>query len=126
MNLIDKMVEHKQFGKGLITKQSEEKITVQFDIAEKIFQYPMAFDQFLVLMDEVMGAEISKSIQDKKDVIENEINARKQKELELQIESVQVKQTVPKIKAKKVKAVKAGVKVLKDENGEDIIIYKVD
>ncbi|PKM93216.1 MAG: hypothetical protein CVU84_16885 [Firmicutes bacterium HGW-Firmicutes-1] len=121
MNLIDKIVEHKQFGKGLITKQSQEKITVQFDIGEKIFQYPMAFEQFLVLMDETLSAEISKSIQSKKDEIENENKVKKEKEADHQNESVKVNKPITKIKAKRVKK---GVKVIKGENGEDIILHK--
>lgn len=121
MNLIDKIVEHKQYGKGLITKQSQEKITVQFDIGEKIFKYPMAFEQFLVMMDETLSAEISKFIQSKKDEIENEINAKKEKEAIKQIESAKVAKPIPKTRAKKVTK---GAKVIKGEDGEDIIVYK--
>ncbi|PKM50178.1 MAG: hypothetical protein CVV02_12485 [Firmicutes bacterium HGW-Firmicutes-7] len=124
MNLIDKIVEHKQFGKGLITKQSQEKITVQFDIGEKIFQYPMAFEQFLVLMDETLSTEISKSIQSKKDEIEIENNAKKEKEADDQNESVKVNKAKTTAKAKRVKKSAKGVKVIKGENGEEIILHK--
>lgn len=60
MNLIDKVVVHKQFGKGVIKFQDDNNITVQFDIGEKKFQHPMAFEHFLKLLDDPLTDELEK------------------------------------------------------------------
>lgn len=120
MNLIDKKVEHKQFGTGVISHQSEDKITVQFDAGEKKFIYPMAFDQFLILEDAVLGAEIATTIQSMKTEIENEKKAKANDAL---TENIKVNKSSSTTKAKKGKTLNKIAKVIERENDENIIIY---
>ncbi len=51
MNLVHEQVRHHQFGIGSITDQAEKIITVKFsdEYGIKRFQYPLAFDQYLIL-----------------------------------------------------------------------------
>lgn len=60
MNLLNKEVVHKQFGKGLITFQDDNNIIVKFNIGDKKFQYPMAFEHFLKLVDDNLTDEMQK------------------------------------------------------------------
>lgn len=51
MNLLGQSVEHKMYGKGIITKLSEDKMVVSFAQNEKKFLYPEAIPQHLTLQD---------------------------------------------------------------------------
>lgn len=80
MNLIDKEVLHKSFGKGSIVDQDDEFITIDFDKETKKFIFPDAFGTFLKLKDESAQETL-------KEVIK-ELQA-KQKKLEKQKEEEQ-------------------------------------
>ena len=51
MNMQNKTVFHRKFGKGIIVELNQNKLYVQFDAGKKIFVYPDAFRQFLVLTE---------------------------------------------------------------------------
>lgn len=80
MNLLGETVKHKQFGHGVITDITENKITVCFAKSQKLFLYPDAFPQFLTLKNNSIQKKIEKlnaqrllGIKEKKDK-ENRIN----------------------------------------------------
>ena len=58
INLLNTKVKHKAFGMGTILEQSEKMITVQFVDKSRYFQYPEAFEAFLVAEDDGVRAEI--------------------------------------------------------------------
>ena len=60
MKLIGEVVRHKQFGKGVITDLSDNKISVCFDETEKLFIYPDAFLQYLTLKNNSIQKKIEK------------------------------------------------------------------
>lgn len=60
MNILGQAVKHKKFGKGVVTALSENKITVCFAGKEKLFLFPDAFPQYLVLKNESMQRKIEK------------------------------------------------------------------
>lgn len=62
MNLIDKEVMHKSFGKGSIIQQDDEFITINFDEDTKKFVFPDAFGEFLKLEDESANDHLKKAI----------------------------------------------------------------
>jgi hypothetical protein len=55
-------VNHKSFGRGIITAASEKYITVKFENTQKIFVYPDAFTSFLTLSDGTVSEEIKSDI----------------------------------------------------------------
>ncbi|GFP75515.1 hypothetical protein [Clostridium fungisolvens] len=69
MNLIGKEVAHKIFGIGKIVAQAHEHFNVKFVNEEKRFQYPLAFEGFLVLLDDDLNQELLKEIAFIKDEI---------------------------------------------------------
>ena len=60
MQLIGQAIQHKKFGKGIITEWHDTIIGVQFDIGLKKFVYPDAFSEFLILEDSSLQREIVK------------------------------------------------------------------
>ena len=64
MNLLGADVTHIKFGSGVITDLTKNIITVRFNQGEKRFQYPDAFQQYLILKNN--------SIQTKIDDLNNE------------------------------------------------------
>ncbi len=84
--LVNEYVEHKKFGRGLITNEEKGKITVDFDsqIGNKIFLFPDAFEQFLEFEDKSLQEESLTLVQDKKRLltVENERKWLEHKRLE--------------------------------------------
>ena len=62
MNLIDKKVMHKSFGKGNIVDQDDEFVTIDFDKETKKFVFPDAFGKFLKLKDDSAQATLKQAI----------------------------------------------------------------
>ncbi len=56
-------VNHKAFGRGIITSQNGKYITVRFDSTQKTFVYPDAFSSFLTLADGTVSEEIFADIE---------------------------------------------------------------
>ena len=48
MNILNDVVYHNKFGMGVVVAQGETDITIKFDNKVSKFQYPMAFQKFLV------------------------------------------------------------------------------
>lgn len=77
MNLLDKKVTHKSFGNGTVVKHTDSYIEIQFNLGNKSFIYPDAFESYLSLSDEIANESVNKIIQEK--VIE-----RNKEELEIE------------------------------------------
>ncbi len=83
MNVLHEQVRHRQFGIGNITEQTERLITVEFseEYGIKLFQYPLAFEQYLMFCD----AGLQDIIHAKAHLMAEQIEAeRKRKEEEYQ------------------------------------------
>ncbi|HHU22162.1 MAG TPA: malate synthase [Clostridiales bacterium] len=74
LNLINKQVIHKSFGKGSIINQTDTCIEISFKTGRKKFIFPDAFDGFLTLIDEHAAESVEK-------VIQHMEHERKQQEL---------------------------------------------
>jgi len=103
MNLVHEQVRHRQFGIGSITEQAEKIITVKFsdEYGIKRFQYPLAFDQYLILCNAGLQSIIHAEARLLAEQIESE---RKRKEEEYRrkeeerIKNNRSRQTTPKKK----------------------------
>lgn len=62
MDLIDKQVMHKSFGKGNIIEQDDKFITISFKTESKKFIYPDAFGKHLTLEDRDAAQSLKKVI----------------------------------------------------------------
>ncbi len=64
MNLIEEQVRHSRFGQGTILDQSDTMVEVRFDepIAVKKFQYPSAFESFLVLISPALKTTMDQEL----------------------------------------------------------------
>ncbi|MBN6206422.1 hypothetical protein JYK21_08155 [Ralstonia pickettii] len=62
MDLIDKQVVHKSFGKGNIIDQDDKFITINFKTESKKFIYPDAFGKYLTLEDRDAAQSLKKVI----------------------------------------------------------------
>ncbi|RKQ37974.1 malate synthase [Oceanobacillus halophilus] len=63
MNLINKEVTHKRFGKGSVVKHNESLIEVHFATENKKFVFPDAFGKYLKLNDQSAAHSLEKVIQ---------------------------------------------------------------
>lgn len=63
MAIIGKVVKHPTFGIGEVESIEGQILTVRFSAMSKRFQYPSAFEQFLVAVDETVNAEIHEEIE---------------------------------------------------------------
>ena len=83
MNLIHEQVIHRQFGIGSVIEQTEKIITVRFsdEYGVKLFEFPMAFDKFLVFGDAGLQEKVQEAVCLMTEQLETE---RKRKEEEYQ------------------------------------------
>jgi hypothetical protein len=72
MDLTNMQVSHKKFGIGTIEEHDFGIITVKFEKETKKFQYPLAFEGFLELMDATLSKELEQEVQSKKQEIMHE------------------------------------------------------
>lgn len=77
MELVGQVVQHVTFGTGVISKQSDRFVLVDFEQGQKRFAYPKAFSQFLKLKDADMQKQASDNCQKAMQVHQE----RKQQEL---------------------------------------------
>lgn len=92
MNLINKEVSHKKFGKGRIVKLNESSVEVNFGSETKKFIFPDAFGKFLKLHDQETIRSMKKFIQkrelekkqEKLKLMEEKERRRKEKQLYLE------------------------------------------
>ena len=65
MNLINKEVTHKRFGKGSVVKHNDSIIEIHFATENKKFVFPDAFGKHLKLHDKSAANSLEKVIQKK-------------------------------------------------------------
>ncbi len=65
MQLLGQEVNHKKYGKGVITELAENKITVRFEESQKLFLHPEAFQQHLRLTNRLVQKKIDKLNEEK-------------------------------------------------------------
>jgi len=89
MNLINEKVEHVSYGLGIVIKEEDNKISVQFNesIGDKTFLYPEAFEKFLKAAKPEVESTILEELHAKQKKLELERleRAREASELEEQI-----------------------------------------
>ena len=101
-DLLNKQVKHISWGIGDVIEQTNTYINVRFDIGDKKFQYPDAFEKFLICLDTELQNMIAKELYIKKQKEENERKtALMMKQLEESLKSKtdnrsHVKKTYPK------------------------------
>lgn len=83
MNLVNKQVKHKSFGKGSVVGQTESHIVVSFMSGNKKFVFPDAFGTYLYLTDSRAADSIKKIIEKKE---------KKLREEELELEKIKALQ----------------------------------
>ena len=64
MNLINKEVTHKRFGKGSVVKHNDSIIEIHFATENKKFVFPDAFGKHLKLHDQSAASSLEKVIQE--------------------------------------------------------------
>ena len=78
MNIINKSVFNKTYGKGLITEHNDNIITVDFSGISKRFLFPDSFEKgFLTTDEEELSALVEKQISEKPPVKPPEIRIKK-------------------------------------------------
>lgn len=85
MNLLNQSVTNNVYGQGTVTAQDKNYIYVSFEVGEKKFKYPEAFDGFLKLKDEVMQELVNAHMTQlklKTQVIKKQEENEKQEKLE--------------------------------------------
>lgn len=84
MDLIDKEVVHKSFGKGSIVEQDDSFITINFETVSKKFIYPDAFGAHLTLEDQDAAKVLKKvitRIEDEQEQLEKQRQADKEQQI---------------------------------------------
>lgn len=82
MNLVDKLVRHKDFGEGCVVECTETFIEVSFPVGNKKFLFPDALGTHLTLVDREAADRA-------RDVLEDIKEKRREEELEQQAEKLQ-------------------------------------
>ncbi len=90
MNLINKEVTHKRFGKGSVVKQYDSIIEIHFATENKKFVFPDAFGKFLKLHDKSSADSLEKVLQKRKIEREKE-QQEKEEEKRLQRKEQQLR-----------------------------------
>lgn len=87
MDLMNKEVTHKSFGKGSIVDCNEAYVVVKFKTGNKEFVYPDAFDNYLTLVDKKTADSVDKileKLETEREIEEQRIEEEKAIELEEQ------------------------------------------
>ncbi|MGR6836618.1 hypothetical protein [Syntrophomonas erecta] len=66
MNLVNKQVMHKNFGKGKVVKYNDSYIKIDFPSGNKEFVFPDAFEKYLTFTDQRAANVIEKIVQKRK------------------------------------------------------------
>jgi hypothetical protein len=111
---MNEYVEHKKYGRGLIIREESGRVTVEFEtkFGMKMFQFPEAFEDFLMFENQTLQEECLVLRQAKKQQIAEE-NERKHEETlrqekEKKKEVLDLKKSKAKVaKDSKTKVVKA-------------------
>jgi len=78
MNLINKEVSHKRFGKGNIVRHNDSFIEIHFATENKKFVFPDAFGEHLMLQDKSAANSLEKIIQEKERELEKVQRAKEE------------------------------------------------
>lgn len=70
MQLVGQTIQHKSFGKGIVTDWAENILTISFSAGEKKFIYPDAFSNYLTLKNSTMQKNIQSILKRQADVKE--------------------------------------------------------
>lgn len=83
LNLIGQTVRHKTWGEGRIIQMMDAShVTVEFKTKTSTFQYPGAFEQYLIFEDVNLQSEALRLLQEKKDALEAERLEKERKHAE--------------------------------------------
>ncbi len=85
MNLANKQVTHKTFGKGNVIGCDETYIKIDFPLGKKEFIFPDAFEKYLAFTDQKSARFVQKAIQKRKKILAKE-KAKKKELMTLQEE----------------------------------------
>ncbi|MDR7871186.1 MAG: hypothetical protein RIN55_10020 [Tissierellaceae bacterium] len=78
VNLVNKQVVHKSFGKGSVVDCDDSYIKINFESGEKIFVFPRAFKKHLKLIDKRAADIVNAMIKERE--VEHNIELKKQNE----------------------------------------------
>ena len=67
MDLVNKQVTHKSFGKGSVVEYNDSYVAVNFSFGNKEFIFPDAFGKYLTLTDQRTASLVRKKIQKRKE-----------------------------------------------------------
>ncbi|NLJ78325.1 MAG: malate synthase [Tissierellia bacterium] len=67
MNLVDKEVIHKTFGKGNVADYNDSYINIEFESGAKRFVFPDAFEKYITLIDERAAGLIKEKIEQRQE-----------------------------------------------------------
>jgi len=90
MNLINKEVSHKHFGKGSVVRHDDSIIEIHFATENKKFVYPDAFGKHLKLQDKIAANSLEEIIQKKK-MEREEVEREEEKEKDRQRKEQQLR-----------------------------------
>ena len=58
VNLMNEKIRHKIWGTGVVTEQKRTCIKIEFDMGVKAFEFPAAFEHFLVAENDEVQQEL--------------------------------------------------------------------
>ena len=83
MDLVNKQVIHKIFGKGSVVKYNDSYIKIDFSSGNKVFVFPNAFETYLTFIDQRAANLVEKMVQKRKrGCKEEELKLKKLKALQ--------------------------------------------
>ena len=97
MCLVDKKVNHKIFGEGIIKSCDEKYLHVVFGQEEKIFSYPSVFEKFITIEDKEAKEKIKSDIEILHEKAQILLEAKKKKEIQYISQPIEPQKTSTKL-----------------------------
>ena len=97
MCLVDKKVNHKVFGEGIIKSCDEKYLHVIFGQEEKILSYPSVFEKFLTIEDKEAKEKIKADIEALHEKAQMLLEAKKKKEIQYVSQPIEPQKTSTKL-----------------------------
>ena len=97
MCLVDKKVNHKVFGEGIIKSCDEKYLHILFGAEEKIFSYPSVFEKFITIEDEEANKKIKADIDTLHEKAAQILEAKKKKEIQYVSQPIESQKTSIKL-----------------------------
>jgi len=119
MNLENKRVEHKTFGKGNVVNYNDSYIKINFESGIKEFVFPDVFDKYIKLIDQRAADLVSVKIQEKKEKLKKE-ELELRKEVDLKREERRIINQVKDMKNRKIDPEIQSVFWVKEEEEEKV------